>query len=830
MPRFARAEGTPISPADYAGLTERIFHDKPKGDRRAALKILRKSPRATQAETYGKVVGPVFRGAARVATMTPEARRELYATVIAHLADDQPEDDDAAVLLVPDFLPLLAEDAKLLELLRTQKLDGDINNRKQGWVRIMKSVRPLLLSRDAVLRRSAIRISAHCECVKEAETLAALYEALHEALKQTGSDMATEDAAAYLDAAERLLRYRFAGVPALLKFLGDRAEQFGTADQRRNWTDGDRYRIRSDFLLDVIDLYRAKGGEGIRSARASALFYGRALIAKADQPSDLLVFFDPKRERFDELQVAAMAAAGPPRMKPESNAAWADLLARVLEHSDDAGVLDRVIKLIGTTFSGPNEANRPLAAAVARRLQRGTATDTLPHRVDLAGLLGRVGLRDDVRAALPRTLSDADEGQKDVLARLIRAFGRVKDGFVGQITPYYRAPGAPEWARTAVAEALGGTGFRTSQEQRGPAALMLHHILTGEAVKSLDLPAVGDEGPEASPAVIAAAVGSLEFYPSADAAAVLGGLIRAGGPASDTALKILARQLGRGDKYAAQAIAALMVGDPLPPAKRMQAALDAIERAPRPADAAVRKVLAAAARGVMARGETEPLRRRAAGVAVHLADGEAVKPIYLAWNAFKPEDPGREAWQDLLKNLVVAVARSGKEAPAADGALAAVLREISREGRHALVLGLFSAMGQDANRFALKRERADIRYEYAGDEEGRSRDDRRADLDKAAVLYRQLASEAPKRFRADMVRSLYGVLVERAQQEWLATGEKAETFQLEALKAAAAGGDAALAKDALQQLADGLRKSEALTAQQRSELDQLTKKLQAKTK
>jgi len=855
--RFAHAEGAPIPPAKYPGLTERIFNAKTENERESPLKLLEKSPRATQAETYGKVVGPVFRDRVRAAAMTPEARREMYATVIAHLADDQPEDADAGVLLVADFLPLLAADPKLVTLLRETKLDGDINNRKQGWARIMMAVQRLLLDKDPVLRRSAVRISAHCECVKEAETLAALYEAL----QQTGSEATPEDAAAYLDAAERLLRYRFTGVPALLKFLGDRAERFGQADQRRNWTDGDRYRIRSEFLIDVIDLYRAKGGEGIQKARGAALLYGQTLIAKADKPADLHVFFDPDREQFEELQRAAMAAAGPPRMKPEANAAWAALLVSALEHSDDAGVLDRVIKLIGETFSGPTDASRPLAAAVAQRLQRGAATDTLRHRGDLAGLLGRIGLREDVRAALPRTIGEADEAQKNVLARLIRAFGRVKDGLVLQITPYYRAAGKnkpPEWARTAVAQALGGTGFRASQEQHGPAALMLHHILTGEAVtvlrvpvegKSgktvvlaftgpaaaapeakgevlLELPAAGDEGPEASPAVISAAVGSLEFYPSADAAAVLGGLIRAGGATADTAFKILARQFVRGDAHAAQGMATLLGGEALPPPKRLRAVLDAIQQAPPSTDDRVRKVVAEAVRGVMARGKTDAVRQRAAGVAVHLADVEAVKPMYLAWKGFKPEDAARKVWRGLLQKLVVAVAHAGKQAPALDGRLAVILREISREGRHALVLGLFAAMGADANRFTLKRERADIEYEYAGDEEGRSREDRRKDLDAAAVFYRQLAAEAPVRFRLDMVRALYAVLVERAQQDWLATDEKAETFQLEALKVAAASGDAAMAKDALEQLAEGLRKSETLTAPQRSELAQLTKKLQ----
>ncbi len=849
--RPVEAKGDPIPEARWPELTQRIF-DAPNEDKRdAVLNILLRSPRETHGIIYGKVVGPVFHDRARAKDLTPEQRRAMYATVIAHLADDQP--DAETVLLVPAFLPLLADDEALVTMLRRDKLDPDINGKQQGWVRVLKSVQRLLLDTDPTLRRSAVRISAHCECVSEADTLAALYEAL----KTIGADATQEDATAFLGAAERLLKYRFADTSALLKFLGDRAARF--EKRATGWTDTDRYRIRSEFLADIISLYQEKGGEGIQKARTAALVYGKTLIEKADKPADLLDFFDPKSERFEELQRLAIAATAPPRMKPTADAAWADLLVAALDHSDDAGVLDRVVKLIGGTFTEQTKDSQQLAAAVARRLKRGIATDTLPHRLDLAGLLGRIGTRGDVRAALPERLGEAHAGQKDVWARLIRAFGIVQDGLVIQVTPYYSVAGnnhTPEWARLAVAQSLGSTGFRTSQEQGGPASIMLLHILTGQAVKAVKVPVEGttdkfvvltyvgtavkqakdgdvqldlpETKAEDAPSVVAAAIDSLEFYPSENAATVLATLIAGGEASADTALKVLGRQLHRDDLYAARAMAGLLRGGDLS-AARLGAALEAIQQATRPTKADARTVLADAVRGIMAHADTsEELRREAAGVSAHLGDVLAVKPVYLTLGGLREDDAaGREAWGDLLQKLVVAVAKSGKQVPGLDKTLGGVLREIASEKQAALVLSLFQAMGQDADRFALKRDHADLRVEHASDSEGRSREDRRKDLDGAAQLFRELVSEAATEpDRADLNTSLYRVLVRRAEPDWLASGEKAEAFLLEALKVAVASGGATLAKEAQEQLVAGLRKSGGLTQAQKSELEQAAKQLQ----
>ena len=173
--RPAQAKGDP--PARYPELTESIISPKDPKDREGALLELRNTPRETHAVSYAKVLGPVFLDAARTGVLDEDARREMYATVIAHLADEQPEPEDDEVLLVRQFLPILGADDKLVHLVRDQKL-LPIRGRYLGWERILKAVRVMLGDEDPKLRRAAVRVSAYCDCIDEAVTLAALYEAV----------------------------------------------------------------------------------------------------------------------------------------------------------------------------------------------------------------------------------------------------------------------------------------------------------------------------------------------------------------------------------------------------------------------------------------------------------------------------------------------------------------------------------------------------------------------------------------------------------------------------------------------------------------------------
>ena len=647
------------------------------------------------------------------------------------------------------------------------------------------------------------------------------------------------------------------------KFLGERAGRFETPEKRKDWGPGDKYRVRAEFMVDVVELYRARGGEGIQRARKAALAYGQTLIDKAEGPADLLVFFDPERERFAELQRAAMAAAAPPRMKPVPDAAWAGLLVSALQFSEDAAVLQRTIALIGETFTEPTKDTRALAQAVALRLAKGAAVDTLPQRRALASVLGSIGTPADVRAALPDRLGEGHSAQKDVWYVLIRAFGIVKDGLVIQLPPYYRVGQRwqPQWARLAVAEALGLPGFRSSALQDSQAALMLHHILTGEAVRAvkapiegqpdkvvvlsytgaavaeaksdgevlLDLPAAEKEDDRA---VITAAIDSLQFYHTQDAALVLASLAAVESEVSDTALKVLGRQLGRGSLPAAQALAGLLAPEAQRSEKRVLAVLDTILQAGVPSNVTTRDAISAPVRGLMDTTASEAVRRRLVAVAALYADVDALKRVYLTWNGLKPDDEGRTVWAGLLQNLVVAVAKSartaGEQAPALDTKLATELRQIATDGRRALVLSLFDAMGPDADRFELKRIRADLRFEYAEVADGRTRPERRKDLDEALRLYRDLLAKASRGVRADLSRSIYLVLLKTAQPEWLVEGEKAEVLLLEALKAAVDSRSAELARDALEKIVPALAKeAAALSPAQRSELEQITQTLRA---
>jgi hypothetical protein len=387
--------------------------------------------------------------------------------------------------------------------------------------------------------------------------------------------------------------------------------------------------------------------------------------------------------------------------------------------------------------------------------------------------------------------------------------------------------------------------------------MMLHHILTGEAVRVVKLPGKTEaeksvirgftgptiaEAPEEGEtlfelpaaakeddlAVITAAIDSLEFYPSESAGRVLGGFVADDSEASATALKILSRQLGRGSSDAARVLAKLLEGPA--PEKRVLAVLDAIAQTNPPEKPAVRAVLTAAVRGHLTSSASAAVRRKAAQASVHLADVEAVKGIYLTWNGLAKDDEGRTFWNDQLRALVAAVAKlarvGGEQGLRLDMKLSAELRAIATEGHRAMALAMLNAVAADADRFELKRLRADLRFEYADVAEGRTRAERRKDLEEAERLYRELIQPAPQAIRHDLRSAIYLVLVKRAQPEWLVAGEAPQVLLLEALKAAADSGSSELARDALDKIAEGLAKNAAsLTAAQRGELEQTTKRL-----
>lgn len=863
----ADAESKNINPAQYQTYREALIKWQAEGEIRAVLNVLVKTDRATHPEVYGNIVGPILKDASLTATLEAGARRTLFAHLIAHLVAVQPNSTD--ILLADTILVRLAEDVQLVEMLRAEHLLPDPTTyRNAGWDLLMRRARSLLTEGDNAVRRAAIRLVAHCNCEDAAIVLASLYDLLRASDKAS----APEDAQAYLDAAERLLLHRFSDVSALLTFLNGHAEAFGTAETRASWATADKERVRANLYADVIRTLRAAGGEQASKERKAALSYGGAVIKKAKEPQELQLFFEADRPRLIELQRQALDAAV--RLGPAATAPWAELLVAALDNSGDTRVLESATALLAQAFTEPGEAMQPLAAAVARRLATGVGRDRVDLRERLATVLGRIGTARDVQDALAARTRVADDPQQPVWSQLIRALGLVRNGQVLALKPYYQPPSArADWERLAVAETLGQKGFRTADGeqpnlQAPQAALFLMHILHGWAGKAIEFEVkdaedrpvrvvrlfVGDAieseeavqalasggavriefaaaEPEASERVREAAVNSLVFHGRPETAEALQQAAEEANDVGAAALRILGLQLGRGSQDVAHALAALLAN--APPEARLVAALDVILGAEAPGSTVARMTLGRAVTDVLTRDASDAIRRKAAAAAARLQQVEALKPIYLTWEGLAPEDEaGRAAWFALLGDLVAGVAKAGAAAPQLDADLEEGIKDLVVRGGHEENAGAFArilaGLGPDAERFALKRLRAELASQYVGVQKGRTLDERRAELDAALVLYRALVTEAPTPGqKRDMQRLLYAALHAR-WTKWLRTGESAESpqaFQLDALEAAVDSGDVDTAARARESEVAALKAAGDLPADVRERLDRLLPRL-----
>jgi len=322
-----------------------------------------------------------------------------------------------------------------------------------------------------------------------------------------------------------------------------------------------------------------------------------------------------------------------------------------------------------------------------------------------------------------------------------------------------------------------------------------------------------------------AAVFSLASYLGAATAELLREIAASDPEIAPTALRILGRQLGRGSKDAALALAKL-IEEGLPD-ERLLETLDVIAGNSAPAGAAERKALAMQVRASL-QGEdvSGVLRARAAAVAAHLGDAKAIMPAFLNWKA-QQDEKARAVWLDLLRGIAVAAAKAGAKDPGSIKVLYDQLRDMATENFRAEVLGFFAAMGPEADLFELKRLRADIHYERPSVREGRSRADQRKDMEQALALYGALVGESKGADQLDVRRSLYRVLTEGITQALLAEGEHLDSFNLQAYKVAAESGSPPLAREALQKLRPVLDGSSVLSEPQKSDVARLTKQLQA---
>ena len=830
----AWAGDNPIRASEFPKMIE----DLVKGDpalREGVLSALKDTPVDSHPQVYAEVLGKIFRNPDLTRELAPEAKRELFAVMIQHLADDLPEAEDSEVILLSEaFLPHMVTDPELVDrLLASNGLRKDYKTKeRKGWQRILKRARELLTDNNDELRRAAIRISARCECDDTADTLAALYDAL----KNAKQPLPTEDGDAFLDAAESLLHHRFPDAGQLLTFLEPFTARF---EARGQWTDADRMRLRGDLLEAVIKVLKDKGGAQMSSAKRAALGFGSELIAKASKPEDLAVFFDPDKERFVELQRTALAAASG-RMKPEANEAWAKLLTSALIHSEDRDVLQGTLAIIGPTFKKGSEVTQRLAAAVASRLEQRAETDDPAQREALAAILGDIGSRADVLTALvnPLDMYDAKPEDVPVYSQLIRALGRVNGGFVVTLEPYYVSEGtrrSPDWQRLAVAKALGAGGIRDDELQGKLAGLFLRHILTGDAVTSdenvqagvpaepLDGHLLRDEtSAEGNADVRAAAIESLRWYPSVATATVLARIAGEATPAGKRALTILGRQMQAGSLEAAEALADLVTEGAAP--ELITSIFDVVLGADAPATDAAKDSLAEAARRILGSAEADAdLRLKAADVSAHLADAKALGLVRKSWAGEEKGSDARQAWGERLQALFVAAAERGRD----DLVLADELQDIANDGMLDDVIAFFEKMGKAADRFELKLKHAEI-YNQRGTDTDRTPEQQRKDLDQAIRLYGQLVPDAPsKTMKLDIRSALFETLVRRSQPERIAEGEKAAEFQLRAYKVAADSGDRDFARRALEAWKNVLSQSQQLSEAQRGEVARVTKQLEA---
>jgi hypothetical protein len=846
----------------YEAYTDVLVHGD-EAHRRGVFEKLLEVPRASQSDVYGGIVGPIFTRPALLDGLNDEQRRGVFKPIVMHLADDQPEDDKTPLLFGSEIVKVLAADPKLVEELRGNnglKVDLDTGTRK-GWQRILRTARALMKdhAQDPAVRRAAIRLSAQCDCAQMADTLASLWEVL----EQDKDRLTAADAAAYVAAASEMLHYRFPDVSSLFEFLRGQAKEMGTPESRAKWSAADRERVRGDLLAAVIVWIRARGGEQESRARKTAIDYGRRLIACATKPEDVQIFFGPGGAS-PELQRAAMEQAR--KLKPQATQPWSDLLAAALDHSDDGAVLDAVLAILAETFTQQAKVTQVVAAAMARRLGHPRGGDSLDQREKLATNLGRIGRLGDVRDALSdRRFQAADDPQQAVWSRLIRAIGLVDDGLVAALRPYY-VPSAPdqrprEWERKATAQALGQKGFYSDPRQRSQAVAFLRHILEGVACKAVQPKGNGSAGADAAVQVFAgkelespqaqaalakgrvvlsldedtpdpaldvreAAIRSLGYYDVPQAADILGRIAVQKTDAGATALTVLGRQLSGGSDAAAQALARFIAS--LPEAKRLQAALEGVIQADAAQLGARARTTLGAALMPAFRDEKlgADLHRLVAAAAVHLAYLPAFAEIAKAWAKLDAKDKTRPAWLDLLRGLAVAVAHRGAKDPAQDEALAQAIQGLADVPQHLpTALSLFDAMGADADRFALKRKRADLIYTLTTAAEGGTRDQRRQELDTCIRLYRELVGQAPPADKADLYTNIYLALRRRSGPDWLADGENEIVFLLQAVTAAADSRVARVARQALDEVVPTVQKA-TLDAGQKSTLDADVQRLQ----
>lgn len=752
--------------------------------RRGHLAALKALPEGVEGREYGNVVGPILREPRYLEGKDPAEATQILFELIEDLLLHQPAAAGSDVILLDGLvLQRLARSPELVQRLRENLPLQD--GRQADWDRLLVHAGRRMSDPDALVRRAAIRAMAWHDSQRLPDALSQIYSTVSNAT----AERIREDGNWYLEALERLLGLKFDRLEDAVGFLKPFAPRL---ERRAQWAPIEREALRADMERACKFLLLARGQKEVERQRAIALDLGRQLVARAQNPEALVALLDPAKDYPPELYREALRHART-KLKPEATRPWADLLVTSLKRTPDAESLGELTEMLAGSFTQPSDVSDLVADAVGVRLREGAGRDAVPQRVRLAEILDRIARTPlQVRQALPDRIDPADEAQRDVWVRLIKALGGRSGAVTEILLPYYRgADGKATHVayRRAVAEAMARDEGLDASE-RETVAQALRHLLVGNGGGVELITRFGER--ETDPEVRAALLLALAEYPTPASVTVLAGLAENVQPEGDKEARMALEILGRlwqvrSDLEAGRALVGLSAVE-----ARRKGALEWLKRVPREMEQVHCDSVCGPIRALLDAPIAGDEKALAAEVTIALRDVSAFPSIYRLWVA--AEGDARQAWAGRIGQWAAAVAL--RASPEGDRALGQALDLLAAEGHLELALAALKGLPENSlQRPAVQALR--VRLLFAGANEGvRDVADRRRLADEALRLLTQAAPQA-KGDDALRARAMQFTLNQLRASDLKAAEEVAFPFQLEACRAAADSKDPGLALRAL---------------------------------